>query len=1007
MATLPSYSQRAKLAEETRKRFVADASRAMVEIAGAAEDRLTTLLNEAAPSREMQTRRDAWTLYQRTRVAWLDGTIALWQQALLPQPVSVKAAFELDGLQLIGTDVVENKILTSRLVMSVSEKVVAELDDLRVRIKLLEESEDFASHDILRPDVVIKLLIEQWSTAGMPRESWPLISDAVQRQLSEKLKAAYGKCNEFLIKQGVLPNIEMKDRVKQRMPSFNSRGAGGGRRPEAGADGGPPGGAGDPGPSGYGDVGGYGGGSQGGAGSGGYQGGSNQGGYQGGGNRAGSGGYQGGGGHQSPGGDGGYNPGSEGGGQGGYGGSQSGGQGGNQGRGQSDQGGYGGGQPGGNAGANYAEGQPPARGGGAFGGRLGWGGEPGGSPGGNAGANDGAGSQGGGQRGAPGGQGRPSGPGSQSGSVGGQGPSGRSSAWGNNSGDQAASFGPGGLTTYAPPGNMMGQRPTEQVPAGQPRGPGPQVPGLGPDGRIQRPDSPYVQAFEETRMLTSTTPLARARSRALGVVGQLKRLLVGRAGSDDGSSSGPQSLRASPGLAAALAVRPPRGQDVYQGGGTVFEEYTPAGVARVANRLREQTTELKKKAETKSEKATIEIVALMFQAILQEDRIPPGIRVWFARLQMPVLRVALEEPDFFGTLDHPARQLIDRMGSCVMGFDASGVQGGSLEGEIKRVVQVIEQYPETGKRVYQLVYEEFQKFLAKFLTEKSSTQRVVSVAQQVEQKETLTIQYTIEMRNMLKDMPVREEIREFLFKVWADVLAVAAVRKGPQHAETLELKKSATDLVWAASAKPNRNDRARVIADLPKLLQRLRTGMTLLGVPTATQEIHVKTVSDTLADAFMSKTQAIPQAQIEAMAKRLANLEDFVSEDGMGDLPLDADSIEIMLGIDASTIDVVADGGSKPTAAMLAWGQELQLGSWFTLDHNGRVTQVQFAWRSERKHLNLFASIAGHSFLIQAGRLAAYLQAGLLLPQEEETLTVRATRDALAKLEANPQRLLA
>ena len=44
--------------------------------------------------------------------------------------------------------------------------------------------------------------------------------------------------------------------------------------------------------------------------------------------------------------------------------------------------------------------------------------------------------------------------------------------------------------------------------------------------------------------------------------------------------------------------------------------------------MREKTDALKKKAETKGEKATIEIVALMFQAILAEDRIPPGIRVW-------------------------------------------------------------------------------------------------------------------------------------------------------------------------------------------------------------------------------------------------------------------------------------------------------------------------------------------------------------------------------------------
>jgi hypothetical protein len=220
------------------------------------------------------------------------------------------------------------------------------------------------------------------------------------------------------------------------------------------------------------------------------------------------------------------------------------------------------------------------------------------------------------------------------------------------------------------------------------------------------------------------------------------------------------------------------------------------------------------------------------------------------------------------------------------------------------------------------------------------------------------------------------------------------------------LKKSASDLVWAASAKPNRADRARVIQDLPQLLQRLRAGMSLLGVSPSEQEQHLKTVSDTLADAFLSKTQAIPADQIQAMAARLENLEDFLSDDSMGDLALDAESIELMLGIDASLIDVVADGGSRPNEAMLAWAQELQLGSWFTLDHNGRISQVQFVWRSERKHLHLFASTDGRSCLIQAGRLAGYLQAGLLLPQEEEALTVRATRDALGKLEANPERLL-
>jgi len=380
--------------------------------------------------------------------------------------------------------------------------------------------------------------------------------------------------------------------------------------------------------------------------------------------------------------------------------------------------------------------------------------------------------------------------------------------------------------------------------------------------------------------------------------------------------------------------------------------------------------------------------------------------VWFARLQMPVLRVALSEPEFFGSLEHPARQLIDRMGSCVLGFDAAAISGSALETEIKRVVQVIEQYPETGRRVFQLVYEEFQRFLAKFLTEKGATQKLVSVAQQVEQKETMAVQYTIELRKMLSDVPVRDEIREFLFKVWAEVLAVAAVKHGPQHQETLALKKSAGDLVWAASAKPNRQERAKVIQDLPGLLERLRRGMTLLGLQQSDQEFHIKVIGDTLADAFMSKTEAIPYARIESMTKRLANLEDFVSEDDAGELPLDKENIELMLGIDASMIEVISAGGSNPTAAMLSWARELQPGTWFTLDHNSSVVQVQYVWKSERGQLHLFASQDGRSYIVQLRRLASYLQAGLLVPTEEEALTVRATRQALAKLDANPERLL-
>jgi hypothetical protein len=524
--------------------------------------------------------------------------------------------------------------------------------------------------------------------------------------------------------------------------------------------------------------------------------------------------------------------------------------------------------------------------------------------------------------------------------------------------------------------------------------------GRGMPSRMAHPGS--MHGLAHAAALSGMTPLARARQRAYGVVGQLRRLLTTSATGFDMVNAPP----ASAALAHALAAHRVQAETYYSTVGGAVPDYSPAAVVQLAGVVRNRATEFKKKADTEGEKAIIEVVALMFQSILAEDRIPSAVRVWFARLQVPVLRVALAEPEFFSNLTHPARQLIDRMGSCALGFDAASISGSALEAEVKRIVQVIEQYPETGRRVFQLVYDEFEKFLAKFLTEKQATSRLVSVAQQVEQKEALAINYTIELRTMLKDMPVRDEIREFLFKTWAEVLALSAVREGPQHADTVAFKRTAADLVWAASAKPNRSERAQVIQSLPGLLQRLRQGLTLLGMTGAPQDAQIKALTDTLAEAFLSKTAAIPLEHIEALAKRLANLEEYIGDAVMGDMPLDADSIEMMTGIDASSIHVVADNGAPVDEAMVAWAQELQVGTWFTLDHNGSSNQVQYAWHSERKQLHLFAATDGSSYLIQLRRLGAYLQAGLLVAREEEGLTVRATRDALAKLNANPERLL-
>ena len=766
-APSPSVPQR-RLARQARQKFVEGLCAGLPEVDKTVLDFLTQLMSQTGTQREMQSRRDTWQLYQQHHSDWVAHLDSALREALAPHTSTTRETRATSGhFELLSDDVVENKIAASRMALTITEQVSHQLDTVRQRTQSLE-GQDLDSNDILRPEAVCLIVVEQWCKAGLPRTDLLTVVDPLQRELANLLQEQYQAVNVFYGEQGVTPQTDLRARV---------------RRTEGGA------------------------------------------------------------------------------------------------------------VAGNDAGAT-------------------------------------------------------------------------------------------GLASQA----LTQSREAMAAARGAALPRQAQQQGMGTG----------------TVFATGMTPLSRARLRAQGVMGQLRRLLTQPATGFDLVNAPP----ASAALAHALTAHRVQADTYYSGVATLIEDYSPAAVVQLAGAVRERSTELKKKASTAGEKAIIEVVALMFQSILAEDRIPPAVRVWFARLQVPVLRVALAEPEFFSNIAHPARQLIDRMGACVMGFDATTINGSALEAEIRRVVQVIEQYPETGRRVFQLVYDEFEKFLSKFLTQKQATSRLVSVAQQVEQKETLAIQYTIELRTMLRDMPVREEIREFLFKTWAEVLALSAVREGAQHADTVTFKRTAADLVWAASAKPNRSDRAQVIQSLPGLLQRLRQGLALLGIDGADQDAQVKVLTDTLADAFLSKTASIPQAHIDAMAKRLGNLEDFIGDATLGDMPLNADNIEMMLGIDASSIHVIADNGAPVDDAMVAWAQELQRGTWFTLDHNGASAQVQYAWQSQRKQLHLFAATDGSSYLIQLRRLAAYLQSGLLVAQDEEGLTLRATRDALAKLDANPERLL-
>lgn len=876
---MPAVPTPAAVTQLARQRFCMQVGSGLPNVVEALKARTSELLEQAYTAKEVQHARDIQMMLDKGGRMWVDGVRAALKQRVLQGTNTGKVVTHTvpGRLELLPTEAVEDQLLASKLALSVQDKLGQEWTDLKTRLLHADRLEELPSHEIMRPETVARLLVEEWGHAELGREQWQLMQSTLHKNLTEVLKAAYEDNNRFLMQQGVLPIIPSKSLMRKPimgtgMPSQAGAAATQSHATEQVMV-------------------------------------------------SGNGGFVG-----------------------------------------SQVGAYG---------AMYGGGAYPAdpAQGGYFGDHMG----------GYAMAD-------------PRLMAVPTAP------SGGQ----TQAMWGRAKGHAQDIMGRlmnvlvnrAGVN-FAPPVSTHGSA----TGAGVASGVGMGIPNTGAGGMIghssQQPmvlvASPALQLLLQARV-----PPQAASAAAAGPLlspaermAQLERALAGEVANGASAS----------GVGGVTGV----------GGAVVPVVDVVIPVEQALNDLKENSAELKKAAETPSEKATIEVVALMFQSILNEDRIRPSLRVWFARLQVPVLRLALAEPDFFSAQDHPARRLIDRMGSCALGFspDASEVSGQALENEIRRIVQVIEQYPETGRRVFELSLKEFEKFLSKHLQANGKANQVVTLAQQIEQKETLTVQFIIELRKQLDTMSIHDDVREFFFKVWAEVLAVGTVKYGLKSAETSDLKMVAVDLLWATSAKPNRAERTKIVAKLPDLLHRLRNGMTLLGLDTEIQNQHIKTLSDVLQQAFLAKTESMPPEQIAHITRNMSDLEAFASADGTGDLNLDQDSIEMIIGVDASNIVVIGAGGTPPSENMRVWANRLHLGSWYTLDHNNQMAQVQLAWRSQRGQLCLFCSSTQRYFLIHVVRVASYLQAGLLLPIEQEPLTMRATREALQKIDANPERLLA
>lgn len=239
------------------------------------------------------------------------------------------------------------------------------------------------------------------------------------------------------------------------------------------------------------------------------------------------------------------------------------------------------------------------------------------------------------------------------------------------------------------------------------------------------------------------------------------------------------------------------------------------------------------------ERVTIEVVAMLFEFILEDEQIPDLLRTQIGRLQIPMLKAALLDETLMHNENHPARQLLNRMASAAVATDPSSKEGRQLGTEIERIVNKILCEFDTDVSIFASNLTQFEGFLSQYLRQDhAQTALGIEAVETAEKIGILLTNITTELCDVLLPMNADKRITDFIIHVWPQVLVRAAwadhdKKIGTEHAQSAFRMYRAVlpDLLWSIQAKQSPQDRSALIRLLPELVKRLNQAMQLIQLP--------------------------------------------------------------------------------------------------------------------------------------------------------------------------------
>lgn len=229
---------------------------------------------------------------------------------------------------------------------------------------------------------------------------------------------------------------------------------------------------------------------------------------------------------------------------------------------------------------------------------------------------------------------------------------------------------------------------------------------------------------------------------------------------------------------------------------------------------------------------TIDIVAMMFDYILDDKAIPNRMKAIIGRLQIPVLKAVLLDKSFFAKKSHPVRKLLDTLSQAAIGLTGDPQDDDELYDKAEEIVQKITMEFDDDLSLFNTVLTELKEFLQKFdLRIREKLEESSRILQEKERLAYASRQAEDEIKRCLADQQINEIVSTFINEHWHTLL-VNTLLLDEQNTESWQAQLDTMKLlIWSITPKKTPEERRELVAMLPGLLEQLQQGMEIISLP--------------------------------------------------------------------------------------------------------------------------------------------------------------------------------